>query len=128
VLGDKEQVALHQPDGNRIAGCFEDAEAGCLGDGFLVASLLLFCLECRIRRGLLLTGVVDGAFGIGTDGTDFAFLCAFGNDGLGGVLAGFVLRPVALRSARICNFQTWNSSWATCDSCCCAIAMMSSNQ
>ena len=96
ALGDKKQVALHQPDRNGVAGCFQDAEAGCLGDGFLVASLLLFCLECRIRRGLLLTGVVDGAFGIGTDGADFAFLCAFGDDGISVVLACLVLRPVAL--------------------------------
>ena len=68
ALGDEEQVALHQPDGNRVAGCFQDADAGCLGYGFLATALLLFRLECRIRRGLLFTGVVDGAFGIGTDG------------------------------------------------------------
>jgi len=100
ALGNKEQVALHQPDGNRVAGCFEDAKAGCLGNGFLAAALLLFCLECRICRGLLLAGVVDGAFGIGTDGADFAFLRALGNDGLGGVLARFVFRPVALLLVR----------------------------
>ena len=100
ALGNKEQVALHQPDRNRVTGCFEDAEAGCLGNGLLAAALLLFCLECRIRRGLLFAGVVDGAFGIGTDGADFAFLRAFGDDGLGGVLAGLVLRPVALLLVR----------------------------
>ena len=68
ALGNKEQVALQQPDWNRVAGCFQNAKAGCLGNGFFAAALLLFCLECRIRRGLLFPGVVDGAFGIGTDG------------------------------------------------------------
>jgi len=64
ALGDKKQIALHQPDRNRVAGCFQDAKAGRLGDGLFAAALLLLCLECRIRRGPLLAGVVDGAFGI----------------------------------------------------------------
>jgi hypothetical protein len=64
ALGDKKQVALHQADGDRIAGCFQDARAGCLGNGLLAAALLLLCLECRIRRGSLLAGVVNRAIGI----------------------------------------------------------------
>ena len=40
--------------------------------------------------------MVDGAFGIGADFAYFALLAAFGDDGLGGELAGLVLRPVAL--------------------------------
>ncbi len=54
AFGDEEQVALHQPDRNRIAGCFQDAKAGRLGDGLFAAALLLLCLECRIGRGPLL--------------------------------------------------------------------------
>ncbi len=66
------------------------------GNGFLAAALLLFRLECRICRGLLFAGVVDGAFGIRTDGADFTFLFTLDNDGLGSEFAGLVLWPVAL--------------------------------
>jgi hypothetical protein len=51
ALCDKEQVALHQPDRNGVAGCFQDAEAGRLNDGLFAAALLLLCLECCIHRG-----------------------------------------------------------------------------
>ena len=44
-FGEKQQVAFHQPDGNRVADGFEDAQAGCLGERFLAAALLLFGFE-----------------------------------------------------------------------------------
>ena len=45
---------------------------------------------------LLLLRVMDRAFGIGANSLGFALLGAFGDDGLGGVLARLVFRPVAL--------------------------------
>ena len=96
ALGDKEQVALHQPDGNRVAGCFQDAKAGCLGDGLFAAALLLLCLECRIRRGPLLAGVVNGAIGIRAHLMNGADVAAFGDDGVGGELAHLELRALGI--------------------------------
>ena len=51
--------------------------------------------EASALRRLLLR-VVDGAFGIGADLVGRALPLAFGNDGLGGVTAGLVLRPLRL--------------------------------
>jgi hypothetical protein len=61
ALGDKEQIALHQPDGNGVTGCFQDAKAGGLGDHLFTAALLLFGFECRIGSGPLLAGIVNRA-------------------------------------------------------------------
>ena len=96
ALGDKEQVALHQADGNRVAGCFQDAKAGCLGDGLFAAALLLLCLECRIRRGPLLAGVVNWAIGIRAHLVNGADVAAFGDDGVGGELAHLELRALGI--------------------------------
>ena len=51
ALGDEEQVALHQPDGNGVARCFQDAKTSRLGDGLFAAALLLLGLECCVVRG-----------------------------------------------------------------------------
>ena len=61
------------------------------------AALLLLGLECGVGvvALTLLLRVMDWAFGIGADFCGFALLRAFGDDGFGGELAGFVLRPVA---------------------------------
>jgi len=45
---------------------------------------------------MLPLGVMDRAFGIGANFAQFAFLRAFGDDSLGSLLTGLVLRPVAL--------------------------------
>ena len=67
TLDHKQQVAFHQANGDRFADGVEDAQARDLGDGLLAAALLLFGLDCRIGRGLLLAGVMDGAIGIRAD-------------------------------------------------------------
>jgi len=100
ALGDKEQVALHQADGDRIAGCFQDAKAGRLSDGLLAAALLLLCLECRVRRGPFFTGMVDWAFWIRAHLVNGADVAAFGNDGIGG-------EPAHLELRALCIFLFW---------------------
>jgi hypothetical protein len=94
----KQQIAFHEPHGNRVADGFQDAQPGSLGQSFLAALLLLLCLECCIGLcPLLLLWVMHRAFGIGAHLAEFTFLCAIGNDGLGNEFACLVFRRVLLR-------------------------------
>src|SRR6202011_798713 len=56
----------------------------------------LFGFEGSIRAVRLLLRVMNGASGIGADLVDFALAVAIRDDGLGGELAGLVLRPLRL--------------------------------
>ena len=65
---------------------------------FLAAAPLLFGIDASISGNVrpLLLGMVHGAFGICADAPQLALFAALGDNGLGGELAGLVLRPVAL--------------------------------
>ena len=98
AFGHKQQVAFHQPYRDRRADCRENAQAGCVGDSFLPAPLLLFGLELRIARAcaVCLLRVMHGAGWIGADFVNGSDLAALGDDGIGGELAHLELRALCL--------------------------------
>jgi hypothetical protein len=60
------------------------------------AASVLLGFEAGIGLGWLLGEMVDGTIGLGANLSDFTLLQGFGDDGLGGVLAGLELRPFRL--------------------------------
>ena len=95
-LGNKQQVALHQPHRNGGGNGGKDVNAGGIGDGGLAALFDLLRLERGIGTARLLLGVMHRAIGMSADLVHLALLAALGDDGLGGVFARLVLRPLRL--------------------------------
>ena len=96
-LDHKKQVALHQPHRNRCDDGGKYAESCRLGECFLAAALLL------ARRSTWASAIGwSASWGdapgnlAGANLAEFALLAAFGDDGLGGVLARLELRPLRL--------------------------------
>ena len=74
----------------------QDAHSGSVRQCLFSPALVLLGFEAGIGlRGLLL-GVMDGAIGLGAYVPQLALVDALGDDGLGGVLARFELRPFRL--------------------------------
>jgi hypothetical protein len=98
ALGNKQEVAFHQPHRDSRANRRENAKAGCIGDGFHPAPLILFGFECSIVRPIAvhLLRVMDGAIGIFAYLMDCADVAAFGDNGVGGKLAHLELGSLSL--------------------------------
>jgi len=94
LLKDEKQVTLHQTDRDSGAHSRENTKAGCVGYGLLLPLLLLLGLPLRIVAAGLRLGMMHRAGWIGTHLVDGANVRAFRDDGLGGELAHFELRPL----------------------------------
>jgi hypothetical protein len=103
-LDDRQQVTLHQAHRDSGTDGGKDAKAKGVGNGLLLPLLFLFGLPLPIIAVGSLLGMMHRAGEIGAHLVDGADVRAFGDDGLGGVLAflelgalGFIfgLRPLA---------------------------------
>jgi hypothetical protein len=74
----------------------QDANSGCVRQCLLAAALLLLRFEAGIGLLCLLLRIVNRAGRLSANLPKFAFVDTIGDDGLGGVLAGFELRPLRL--------------------------------
>src|ERR1700761_3088812 len=93
---DRQQLAFQQTDWDGIRDSSQHPQAGCSCDGFLPPLFLLLSFPLRITGVCLLLRVMNWTIGVSADLAHFAFLGAFGDDGIGGVFAGLVLRPIPL--------------------------------
>src|SRR5262249_50294918 len=96
VLGYEKKITLHQPYWNRCHDGSQCPHASGLSESLLAAVLLLLGFPFRIGCSMLLLRIVHRAVSVSADLADFTFLSAFSHDGIGSVLAGFVLRPRCL--------------------------------
>ena len=74
----------------------EDAEAGSVGNGLVLALLLMFGLLLLIVAAGLLLGMMDRAGCVRADLVDATNVATLGDDGLGGELAHFEFGPLRL--------------------------------
>jgi hypothetical protein len=96
LLDDEKQVTLHQANRHGCTHSGEDAETGSVGDGLLLALLLMFGLLLIFVAAGLLLGMMDRAGCVRADLVDAANVAPLGDDGIGGELAHFELRPLRL--------------------------------
>ena len=94
TLDNENEVALGEAHRHGGDDGGKDAQAYGVGNRLLAALLLLLGLDALVSGWPLLLRAVDGAFGVGADFANLAFLGAFGDDGLGHGFAGLVLRPI----------------------------------
>ena len=92
----KQQLAFQQADWDSIPDSSQDAQTCCSCNGFLPPLFLLLSFPLSITGVSLLLRVMNRTIGVSADLTHFAFLSAFGDDGIRGVFAGFVLGPIPL--------------------------------
>ena len=77
----------------------QDTDSGSVRQYLIPTVLVLLGFEAGIGFGWLLLRVMDRAIGLGGDLSQFAFVDAFGDDGLGGKPARLELRPFCLLRA-----------------------------
>src|SRR6187402_1348256 len=87
LFENEEQVTLQETNGNSGAHSGEDTEASRIGDGLLLALLVLLGLPLLIVAAGWLLRMMNGAGWIGTYLVDSSNVATFGDDGLGGELA-----------------------------------------
>ena len=94
TLDNENEVALGEAHRHSVNDGGKDAQAYSVGNRLLAALLLLLGFDALVSGWPLLLRAVDRAFGVSADFPNLAFLCAFGDDGLGHGFAGLVLRPI----------------------------------
>ena len=96
LFGDEEQVTLHQSNGNGGDDGLQDAHSGGVRQCLFAAALVLLRFEVGIGLRWLLLRMMHRAIRLGANPPQFSLVDAVRDDGIGGILARFELRPLRL--------------------------------